>query len=87
MSGRPGLQGNQMPVGLAIHRWRGNPELDPVAHCFCKTATGSARLNPDIEQQIITLPLKKHVYSFLKYVDSYVSYNALGAKIINMLTA
>ena len=50
MSGRPGQQGNQMPVGLAIHRRRGNPELDPVTRFLGKTITGSARLNPDIEQ-------------------------------------
>ena len=63
-----GQQGDQVPVGLAIQRGCSNPQLDPVAQFLGKTVTGSAWLNPDIEQQIITLPLKKHGHAALKNI-------------------
>ena len=61
----PGQQGDQMLVGFAIHRRCSNPQLDPVAQFLGKTVTGCAWLHPDIEHEIITLPLKKHEYPFL----------------------
>ena len=60
-----GDKGNQMFVGFAIHRRSSDAQFYTIAQCFCEAVSGSTRLHTDIEQQIITLPLKKHVCPFL----------------------
>ena len=60
-----GKKADQMRVGFTIHRWRSKPQLDLVTQFFSKTVTGCAWLDPDIEHQIIVLPLVKNGHTTL----------------------
>lgn len=52
-----GQKCDQVGIGLAVHRWRGNPDFERAAMDSANFVPAGTGLDADVNQQIITLPV------------------------------
>ena len=80
---------DQVFVGLAVHRWGCDADLELVAQGFAQLVSTRARLNPDVNQEIVAFPaeparLARRIASLAPVFQNGLPVRALSGGISNI---